>query len=263
MLSVRQYSGINQFERRFLKCFDELCRTRSRFNVWNNFIDCSAFAIANRFDPRKEVRDMKEKLYSTIVKNYSEDENKKISEMLAIVMEAYIDNPAQDFLGKIYSLLELNNSHNGQIFTPWDVADFMSHITGAESDIDNFGYKSVYDPTCGSGTMLLAFANYLLNEKKVNYMEHVIFAAQDIDKTVAEMCYIQLSLIGCPGYVVVGDTISKPVLGSDLFPEVANQHNIWYTPLWFSDVWVTRRQIHIRESSIAAGKKNKKKSKTA
>ena len=94
-------------------------------------------------------------------------------------------------------------------------------------------------------------------------MEHVIFVAQDIDKTVAEMCYIQLSLIGCPGYVVVGDTISKPVLGSDLFPEVANQHNIWYTPLWFSDVWVTRRQIHIMESSIAAGKKNKKKSKTA
>ena len=79
MLSVRQYSGINQFEKRFLKCFDELGRTRSRFNVWNNFIDCSAFAIANRFDPRKEVRDMKEQLYSTIVKNYSEEENKKIS----------------------------------------------------------------------------------------------------------------------------------------------------------------------------------------
>lgn len=257
MLSVRQYSGNNEYEKAFLKSFYELCGSRSRFNVWNNFIDISAFAISNRFEPRKEVYDMKEQLYSNIIKNYNKEENETLSKMLSIVMAAYCDNPAQDFLGTLYSALELNNSANGQVFTPWCIASLMSQITVDDVKINNFGYKSVSDPTCGSGTMLLAFADYILNKKKVNYMEHILFVAQDIDKIAAEMCYIQLSLIGCPGYVVVGDTLSKPLLGSDLFPEVSNQHNLWYTPLWFSDIWTTRRQVHIMENEIKKSTTNK------
>src|SRR5699024_11833427 len=65
------------------------------------------------------------------------------------------------------------------------------------------------DPACGAGALLVAFANECLRQK-VNYQTSVLFVAQDIDFTVGLMCYIQLSLLGCAGYVVIGDTLVRP-----------------------------------------------------
>lgn len=59
------------------------------------------------------------------------------------------------------------------------------------------------------------------------------------------MCYVQLSLLGCPGYVVVGDSICNPVTGPMLFPQRREGQEIWYTPMFFSDVWVGRRRVEI------------------
>lgn len=57
--------------------------------------------------------------------------------------------------------------------------------------------------------MLIAFAN-VAREHKLNYQRDVLFVAQDIDQTAALMCYIQLSLLGCPAVVIVGDSLAKP-----------------------------------------------------
>ena len=46
------------------------------------------------------------------------------------------------------------------------------------------------------------------------------------------MCYIQLSLLGCAGYVVVGDTLSNPIEGDVLFPDEKEGQEFWYTPFW-------------------------------
>lgn len=65
----------------------------------------------------------------------------------------------------------------------------------------------------------------------------MLFVAQDIDFLAGMMCYIQLSLIGCPGYVVIDDSISSPITGIDphgLIPR--DGPNVWYTPMYFRDV---------------------------
>lgn len=84
-------------------------------------------------------------------------------------------------------------------------------------------------------------ALYLEVIKKYNkqdqelFPELVLVVAQDIDKTVALMCYIQLSLLGVAGYVKVGNSLTEPMTDND------NKENYWYTPMYFSPVWTMRR----------------------
>jgi hypothetical protein len=92
----------------------------------------------------------------------------------------------------------------------------------------------VNDSCCGAGALLIAFANEA-KRQGINYQQSIEFVAQDIDFTAAMMCYIQLSLIGCAGYVIVGNTLTTPPT-----EPLANQ-NVWYTPLYFLDVWHWRR----------------------
>ena len=58
------------------------------------------------------------------------------------------------------------------------------------------------------------------------------------------MCYIQLSLLGCPGYVIVGNSLTDPgasLNSRGLFPAEAD--NIWYTPMFFHETWELRRSF--------------------
>ena len=89
--------------------------------------------------------------------------------------------------------------------------------------------------------MLMAFANVCKDDIDINYQRSVLFVGQDIDEVVAKMCYIQISLLGCPGYVVVGNSLSEPICGTTIEPSYKKPENIWFTPLYFTDVWTLRR----------------------
>lgn len=88
--------------------------------------------------------------------------------------------------------------------------------------------------------MLVAFANEC-RKKGINYQTDVLFVAQDIDYIVGMMCYLQMSLLGMPGYVVIGDTLASPSVSYDkrgLLP--VNKGNVWYTPMLRIPVWQYR-----------------------
>lgn len=109
--------------------------------------------------------------------------------------------------------------------------------------IEQRGWVAVNDPACGAGALLIAFANECRRPgHDINFQTSVLFVAQDIDFLAGMMCYIQLSLMGCPGYVVIDDSISSPITGIDphgLIPR--DGPNVWYTPMYFRDVWHWRR----------------------
>lgn len=73
----------------------------------------------------------------------------------------------------------------------------------------------------------------------------MLFTANDIDRVVAQMCYIQLSLLGCAGWVAVANTISDPVTGDPLMPDEKPGQEFWYTPFYFREEWSMRRQIRL------------------
>ena len=218
------------YKKEFCALMDKFAFRYSRWQVWNDFLSLSAISLANVIPtPEKEER---EKTYHAILSSYREEEKEIFPQMLNLVVLALSDNPEQDFLGSLYHYLNLQQEQKGQFFTPYHICEFMSELQFAGDEkaekLEEKGYISVNDPACGAGAMLIAFAN-VARKHGINYQKHVLFVAQDIDRTAAMMCYIQLSLLGCPAVVAIGDSLAKP------FPHPDNE--VWYTLFYHLNQW--------------------------
>lgn len=235
----------------FLKIFKSLTYRQSPWTVWADFVNMAACAISNSVDKRDEVWNDREGCYMTIIGKYSEEERMQFPELLAETVNALEKNPEQDFLGSIYMELELSNHWKGQFFTPYCVCQMMAEISMSDirAMVKDRGYVTINDPACGAGATLIAGVHEAQRAiEPLNWQNHVAVAAQDVDPVVAMMCYIQLSLLGAPGYIKVGDTFSDPMHEND------NKAQYWYTPMWFSEVWRTRRLIGQMKTFFEEGK---------
>ena len=103
---------------------------------------------------------------------------------------------------------------------------------------------SICDPCIGGGAMMVAAASRF-RSLGINYHDHVMFVGQDVDRVAGLMSYIQLSLLGCPGYIDIANTLSYPLTGDVLIPTEKEGQEFWYTPFYFKDTWDMRRHIRI------------------
>lgn len=209
------------YAKQFQEVFNKLCWTRNCGQAWADFVTITACTISNSID--KDMFDQREQLYMRTIQNYTKDELESMVNLFAITVLAFDDNPEQDFLGDIYSVLGLLNKRIGQVFTPYHIAKFMALSTCGcwAEEVKKKGFISINDPCCGSGVMLIAAANVAL-EQDLNYQNSVVFFGQDIDFTAAMMCYISLSLLGCVGYVAVGNSLN---------PDQPTRENVWHLPM--------------------------------
>ena len=154
------------------------------------------------------------------------------------------DDPRQDFLGEVFQGLGLNSHWKGQFFTPYHMCEFMAEITlgGAEAEIERKGWIGVNDPACGAGALLIGARNVMV--KRGLPRTGALFAAQDIDRTAALMCYIQLALLGCAGCVIIGDSLLHPPTGHPLCLDPNPELDVWYLPMFYEETWHYRRMWH-------------------
>ena len=238
-------------QRELIHIFDQVCRRHNRWTVWADFVVMAAISISNTVD--KGHAEDRTKAYMTLASKYDQAELECLTSMFAEVVNGLDENPDQDFLGELFMALNLGNEHNGQFFTPYNVCKMTAKMTygkDLEMKIAQKGWVSVYDPACGAGALLVAFANEC-RLQNLNYQTSVLFVAQDIDYIVGCMCYIQLSLLGCPGYVVIADSLANPCAGMDQNPLLpVPGDNIWYTPMYFRDVWHYRRLWQVVERVV-------------
>lgn len=253
----------NQHQKEIIKIFDGLQGKHSMWQLWGDFVVLMACTISNAVDISH--REEREKTYLSIASDYTEKELGAFAQVFALLVDAYERDTDQDLLGELYMALGLGNENNGQFFTPYDVCRCMAEINwgNAGDQIKANGWISVNDPAVGAGALLIAFANTCLRHN-INYQHSVLFVAQEIDFVTACMCYIQLSLLGCPGYVYVGNTLTDPCTSIDgraLIP--AKPDNCWFMPMYFHNTWAIRRltaQMRIWEN---ANLKESIESKTA
>lgn len=222
----------------FLEAFGRLTNRYRAWDVWRDFITMFACSLSNPLD--KEHRDKRESLYLEIIKKYNKQEQELFPELAAQTVLALEENPEQDFLGSIFMSLNLGNESNGQFFTPYHVCELMAEVTmdNTVQKVEQDGYILINDPCCGAGATLIAAihaARKRLEKANLNYQNHVLIVAQDVDSTVALMCYIQLSLLGVAGMIKIGNSLTEPITDND------NKENYWFTPMYFSNVWVLRR----------------------
>jgi len=230
----------------FYDAFRRLCHTRHDWEAWADFISMFASAISNAADATQAPA--REERYLQTISRYQPEEQALFPRLMAETVMALEENPDQDFLGDLYMGLNLGNHWKGQFFTPYNVCRMMASMTtaGAGQRTAEHGWTTVCDPACGAGATLIAAANEL-QRQGVNYQERVLFAGQDLDPVAAGMCYIQLSLLGCPGYIAVGNTLTTPMTGIPLFPHSREGLDIWCTPMFFSPVWSWRRAFALAE----------------
>ena len=230
------------YNKEFEKKFETLCRVRDRPDAWHDFIALSGHAInygfTNNAKSEDEVKRLKNK--------YSGHELETMVELMSLAGAAYTRNSNQDFLGQLAMTLNVVSNQDGKYFTPFDVSILTARI-GCKSIAESVkanGWSTVYDATCGSGAMLIASANEC-ELQGINFRNHIMFVGQDINYITALTCYIQLTLLGCAGYIAVGDTLSKPMTGEALFGADREDLIVFYTPGFYSTVWDDRRRWNL------------------
>lgn len=214
----------------FQKKLEELAYGRSLYDIWNDFITLSAVAIANAVCFQQERED----IGRSIIKKYGKQGMKGMIELFVTTVDALERNPCQDYLGTMYMEFGFGNQYLGQIFTPYHIAEFMAKLN--LPDKAPRPYTTVCDPCCGSGVMLMAAFHRMMQLKK-NPHTQLFCTGQDLSFAAAMMCFIQISLLGIAGYVVVGDSLTEPLKGSAL----AVPKEAWCTPLYFHRTWQARR----------------------
>lgn len=230
-------------EKAFMDTFRQLTSCHRSIDIWQDFVVMSACSISNAVDKAESHYTKREERYMRIIKKYRPEEQKLFPELLAHFVMVMEENPEQDFLGKLYMTLGLYDSHSGQVFTPYHVCQMMADISMGDTlkeEIDRKGYVTISDPCCGAGATLIAGAHAakkLMEKEHLNFQNHVLVSAQDIDELVALMCYLQISLLGVAGYVKVGNSLTDPITDGD------SLENYWFTPMYFSDFWCARRII--------------------
>ena len=184
--------------------------------TFKDFLTLSTYSLAQPFYRSEEI----ELKYKYISSKYTKEQAEEFPKLLALLVSA-LEEQHQDFLGEVFMQLNLGNTHNGQFFTPYRVSKMMSSITGyhvkkyAGSEI-----MTLCEPCCGSGGMIIAFAEALM-EQDINYQHCLYVEATDIDEMCYKMTYIQLSLLGIPAKVIWGDSLSM------------RYNEVLYTPFFF------------------------------
>ncbi len=232
-------------QQKFFNLFTDLCQRRNSWEVWADFVSMAAITIPNAFDREGETHDDRETQYIRTIKRYNQTEQQVFPKLFALMVEALEDDPDQDFLGEMFMGLNLGNHWKGQFFTPYNVCRMMAEmqIDGIEARVAEQGWISVHDPCCGAGALLIAARNTMVR-RKLGPTE-ALYAAQDIDRTAALMCYLQLSLLGCAGYVVVADSILYPIVGPGQNPLLISptpEQEVWLMPALYDETWVARIQ---------------------
>lgn len=136
-------------------------------------------------------------------------------EVLAAVMQAmdrapkmHEGNMSHDVLGGAYEYLlkrfsDGSGTRAGQFFTPREVVELIVEV------LDPKGFESVYDPTCGSGGMLIASANILKARGGRGYT--LKLHGQEAVQDTAGVARMNLFMHNLTQFQVeIGDTLKDP-----------------------------------------------------
>lgn len=147
------------------------------------------------------------KLGDTVAKR-----NAKLVKILETIASLNLGNPQDndiDAFGDAYEFLMTMYAGNagksgGEFFTPQEVSELLARIVAVGKD----EVRRVYDPACGSGSLLLQMAKVLGKDKVRNG-----FYGQEINKTTHNLCRINMFLhdINYEKFdIAYGDTLLDP-----------------------------------------------------
>ena len=188
--------------------------------IFDDWIKLMAITFANNPHIFKDdIWKYREQQYLDTIKKYNNSDIEKFAYMYSILIKLF-ENEISDYLGEIYMKCEMGNGRLGQFFTPFHLSKLTSNLVGLKPN--EIGLYEVYEPTCGGGGMILAYAKYL-QEQGINYQKKLKVVAQDLDWRGVYMTYVQCSILGIKAKISQGDTLIEP--------DIKEKHRVFYTPV--------------------------------
>ena len=212
---------------------DNLNETLSR--IFKN-IEGSAIGTDSESDMKGLFSDIdvnSPKLGATVTKR-NELLTKIMQKIGAMDLGGDLQDAKIDAFGDAYEFLMTMYASNagksgGEFFTPQEVAELLARIACDGKDKIN----KVYDPACGSGSLLLKFVKVLGADKA----KQVSFYGQEVNITTYNLCRINMFLHHVPFNmfdIQLGDTLTEPKHMAEI-PFDAIVSNPPYSTRWAGD----------------------------
>jgi len=205
--------------KRILNGFSHKRNIRELFTDWLEIAACTMHNAPYQFGlPKDEDFEKVEARYMEAIQKYEREELDAFAKMLGLTQMA-LQTSKTDFLGKLYMELEISQDRSGEFFTPFPLSlATASMMLGDVAElIEEKGYITVAEPTCGAGGMLIAAAQIV---EAAGYHPGAVmfFDATDISKACCDMTYIQTSILKMSGIVRHGNSLSQDTWDERLTP---------------------------------------------
>ncbi|HEY1034608.1 MAG TPA: hypothetical protein VGE09_06475 [Pseudoxanthomonas sp.] len=222
-------SPADQHVRALAKLLEQATGRHHMHRVFADFVEMGALAIANGIDLRQ--REEREARYLQLVKGYDKRELQALTHAFGeLVMALETGGPA-DVLGQVFGMLDQGNAARGQFFTPYELCRLMARMTLNDDEvrerIAERGFITMQEPSVGAGAQIIALAE-ALQERGINYQEHLHVTCVDVDSRAVHMAFLQLSLLHVPALVILGNTLTL------------EEREHWYTPAHIMGLWDNR-----------------------
>ena len=166
------------------------------------------------------------------------DKTKLIAKVLASLnkLDFDIENPESDILGDAYEYLISQFASGagkkaGEFYTPKEVSTILAKIVTTNKTKIN----AAYDPTCGSGSLLLRVNEVLRSDSSEQLPVRMIYG-QEMNRTTFNLARMNLLMHGRPYKffdIKHGNTLESPEHGTQLFDAIVA--NPPFSAKWSAD----------------------------
>lgn len=186
-----------------------------------DMVTCWTIVLRNALEPQDEEWRQREHEYLALVEKYGATTIRVWSEVMGKLL-LHAKTERRDYLGEITMGLGMGAKDRGQFFTPYSMSLLAAQMAFDKPSvlkaIETKGYVSINEPSCGSGGMIVAYAQTMLSAG-LN-IEDMRVVAQDIDRHCVNMTYVQMWIYDIPAVVIRGDTLK------------AEEHEVLITPAY-------------------------------
>lgn len=182
------------------------------WDVFSGFLDMAYSALFQGAHKlvHGEICPKTEEHYLATAKRFKAD---LMAQAMGVMIDA-LEQKGYDFLGTVAGELELlDGEWKGQFFTPPDLCELMARMTIGEAEPDPGHRMTINEPACGGGAMIIAATEHL--KRRGFYPWNYWVDCTDCDRRMYQCCYIQLTLLGVPGVVRWGNSLSMQMNRSD------------------------------------------------
>lgn len=193
---ARQDQDLNETLANVFKAFEESARgTKSEENIKGLFedfvLDSNKLGVSPADRHKNLIKLMDAVADMNLEKGYEDSEIDAFGDAYEYLMGMYAANAGKS---------------GGEYYTPQEVSELLAKIAMDGRDAEKIG--SVYDPACGSGSLLLKFKRVLKDGAKGLH-----FVGQESNPTTYNLCRMNMMLHSVPVddfNIALGDTLIDP-----------------------------------------------------